>query len=61
MEADGVPSTPLPLSVLRFTGIQSYGYTDQRKVEAEVEVIEDQTEDLSLRRPRTSQLSHDCS
>ena len=43
MEADGAPSTPLPLSVLRFTGIQSYGYTDQRKVEADVEVIEDRT------------------
>ena len=61
MEADGAPSTPLPLSVLRFTGIQSYSYTDQRKVEADVEVTEDRTRDLSLRRPRTSQLSHDCS
>ena len=47
---------PLPLSVLRFMGIQSYGYTDQRKVEANVEVT-----DLSLRKPHTSQLSHDCS
>ena len=54
MEADGEPFTPLPLSVLRFAGIQSYGYTDQRKVE--------QTwRSLSLRKPRTSQLSHDCS
>ena len=62
MEADGAPSTPpLPLSVLRFTGIQSYSYTDQRKVEADVEVTEDRTWDLSLRKPRTSQLSHDCS
>ena len=44
MEADGAPYTPpLPLSVLRFTGIQSYGYTDQRKVEADVEVTEDRT------------------
>ena len=58
MEADGAPFTPLPLSVLRFTGIQSYGYTDPRKVEAEV--TEDRTGDLSLRKPRTSQLSHDC-
>ena len=58
MEADGAPSTPLPLSVLRFTGIQSY--TDQRKVEADVEVTVDRTGDLSLRKPRTSQLSHDC-
>ena len=41
MEADGAAFTPLPLSVLRFTGIQSYGYTDQRKVEADVEVTED--------------------
>ena len=61
MEADGAPSTPLPLSVLRFTGIQSYSYTDQRKVEADVEVTEDRTGDLSLRKPRTSQLRHDCS
>ena len=41
MEANGAPFTPLPLSVLRFTGIQSYGYTDQRKVETDVEVTED--------------------
>ena len=61
MEADGALSTPLPLSVLRFTGIQSYSYTDQRKVEADIEVTEDRTGDLSLRKPRTSQLSHDCS
>ena len=61
LEVDGEPSTPLPLSVLCFMGIQSYGYTDQRKVEADVEVTEDRTGDLSLRKPRTSQLSHDCS
>ena len=61
MEADGAPFTPLPLSVLRFTGIQSYGYTDQRKVETDVKVTEDRTGDLSLRKPRTSQLSHDYS
>ena len=60
MEADGASFTPLPLSV-RFMGIQSYGYTDQRKVETDVEVTEDRTGDLSLRKPRTSQLSHDCS
>ena len=61
-----VPSVPtrlqsMPLSVLRFTGIQHYSYTDQRKVEADVEVNEGRTGDLSLRKPRTSQLSHDCS
>ena len=39
---------PLPLSLLRSTGIQSYGYTDQRKVETDVEVTEDRTGDLSL-------------
>ena len=33
MEADGAPFTP-PASVSApFTGIRSYGYTDQRKVE----------------------------
>ena len=61
MEVDGAHATPLPLSMLRFTGIQSYSYTDQRKVEADVEVTEDRTGDLSLRKPRTSRLSHDCS
>ena len=58
MEADSAPFTPLPLSVLRFMGIQSYGYTDQRKEETDVEVTEDWTGDLSLRKPRTSQLRH---
>ena len=50
------PSTPLPLSVLRFTGIQIYSYTDQRKVEADVEVTEDRTGDLLLRKPHTSHI-----
>ena len=54
MEADAAPFTHLPLSVLRFTGIQSYGYTDQRKVETDLKVTEDRTGDLSLRKPRTS-------
>ena len=58
MKADGAPPPPpLPLSVLRFTGIHSYSYTDPRKVEADVEVTEDRIRDLSLRKPRTSQLS----
>ena len=61
MEADGAPFTCLPLSVLRFRGIQSYGYTDQRKVEKDVKVTGDRTGDFSLRKPRTSQLNHDCS
>ena len=56
MQADSVPFTPLPLSVLRFTSIQNYGYTDQRKVEADVEV----TETSRSEKPGTSQLSHDC-
>ena len=62
LEADGAPFTPLPLSVLCFTGIQSYGYTDKRKVETDVEVTEERTgSDLSHRKPHTSQLSHNCS
>ena len=62
MEADGAPSTPPPATVSApFSGIQSDSYRDQRKVEADVEVTEDRTGDLSLRKPRTSQLSHDCS
>ena len=31
MEADGVPFTPLPLSVLCFMGIWTYSYTDKGK------------------------------
>ena len=49
MEANGAPFTPLPLSVLRFKG--SYSYTD-RNVETDVEVTEDRTGDLLLRKPR---------
>ena len=52
MEAGGAPSNP-PASVSApFYGIQSYGYTDQRKVETDVEVTEDRSGDLSLRKPR---------
>ena len=58
MDTSGTPFIPPPLSVHRFTGVQSYGYTDQRKVEIDVEVTEDRTGDLSLRKPRTSQLGH---
>ena len=61
MDADDAPFTHLPLSVLRFTGIRSYGHTDQRQVEIDVEVTEDRTRDLSLQISRTSQLSHDNS
>ena len=61
MEANGTPFTPLPLSELSLTRIQSYGYMDQRKVETDIEVTEDRTGDLSRREPRTSQMSHNCS
>ena len=61
MEADGAPFTPLPLSVLRFFWSQSYGYTEQRKIETDIEVTEDRTGDLVLRKPRISQMNHDCS
>ena len=47
MEANGALFTPLSMSVLRFAGIQSYGYTDQKKVETDVQVTEDRTGDLS--------------
>ena len=57
MEADGAPFTPLPLSMLRFKGIYSYSYTDQRKVGKDVEVTEDLTGYLLLRK----QLSYACS
>ena len=36
MEADGALLTPLPLSVLRFTCIQNYDYTDQRRVKTDI-------------------------
>ena len=55
MEADAAPFTPLPLSVLRFTGIQSYGYTDQRKVDTDVEVTEIVNSNLMCLRKHPSQ------
>ena len=49
MDADGAPSSP-PASVSApFYGYSKLGYTDQRKVDADVEVTEDRTGDLSLR------------
>ena len=44
MEADGAPFTPLPLSVLRFTGIQGYDYTDQGDVETDVKSLKNEPE-----------------
>ena len=41
MGADSAPFTPSASVSAPFTGIQSYGYTDRRKVEADVEVTED--------------------
>ena len=61
MKADGAPFIPIPMSVFRFTAFLSYSYTDQRKVETEVEVTENRTWDLLLRKPRTNQLSHSSS
>jgi len=43
VEVDGVPFTPLPLSVLRFTGIQSYGYRGKLKQTFRSLVIEMET------------------
>ena len=43
LEADGAPFTPLPLSVVRFMGISSYSYTDQRKVETDTEITKNRT------------------
>ena len=44
MEADRAPFTTLPLAVLCFMGIQSYGYTDQRKVETHIDLTESKIE-----------------
>ena len=41
MTADGAPSTPRAYVSAPFYRIQSYGYTDQRKEETDVEVTED--------------------
>ena len=58
MEADGAPFTSIPLSLL-MTSILSYSYTDQRKVETDIEVTEDQTGHLlALPKQRTNQLSN---
>ena len=46
--------TDINLLILRV--FKNYSYTDQRKVETDVEVTEDRTGDPLLRKPRTSQL-----
>ena len=64
MEANGAPSTPpchCQCSVLQVFKAMATRIRGTLKVEADVKVIEDRTGDLSLRKPRTSQLSHDCS
>ena len=48
---------PLVPSMLRFTGIQSYSYTEQRKVETDVDrMMAIELATLQLRRPRTNRL-----
>ena len=47
--------------MLRFTGIQSYSYTEQRKVETDVDRMTGiELATLQLRRPRTKRLSYVC-
>ena len=46
---------PLPPSMLHFTGIQSYSYTEQRKVETDIDQMAGiELATLQLRRPRTN-------
>ena len=56
--------SPLPQSMLCFTRIQSYSYTDQRKVEnrywSNETGITHQTGDLRLRRPHINRLTYIC-
>ena len=53
------PPPPTPLSMLRFTGIQSYTYMDQRKVETDVDRMTGiELATLQLRRPRNNRLSY---
>ena len=51
---------PSTVSAL-FYDCLSCSYTDQRKVEADIEVTENRTGDLLFLRQRTSQLSHNRS
>ena len=52
---------PLPSSVLHFTGIQSYSYMEQRKVETDVEwMTRIELPTLQLRGPCTNWLSRIC-
>ena len=47
--------------MLRFTGIQSYSYKEQRKVETDVDRMTGiELATLQLRRPRTNRLSYVC-
>ena len=53
-----LPCAPFLRSVLRFTGIQSYSYTEQRQVETDVDRMTGiELATLQLRRPRTNRLS----
>ena len=53
--------SPLPPSMLRFTGFQSYSYTEQRKVETDVDRMTGiELATFQLRRPRTNRLSYVC-
>ena len=48
--------------MLCFIGIQSYSYTEQRKVKTDVDRMAGiKLATLQLRRPRTNQLSYVCS
>ena len=50
-----LPPPPPPPSMLRFTGIQSYSYTEQRKVETDVDRMAGiELATLQLRGPRTN-------
>ena len=54
-------SSPLPPSMLRFTGIQSYSLTEQRKVETDADWMTGiELATLQLRRPLTNRLSYVC-
>ena len=53
--------SPLPPSKLRFTGIQSYSYMEQRKVETDVDRMTGiELVSLQLNRPRTNRQSYVC-
>ena len=61
MEADGAPSTPLPLSVLRLRVFKAIATRTRGKSKQTLKSLKIEPGTSRSEKPRTSQLSHDCS